>query len=82
MLERSGESDYSDLAQKVAKATTAGYEAGAGSPPSLIAAVIAKAITARRPKTRYVAGKYARPVIALRRLVSDRTFDRLMMSRI
>jgi short-subunit dehydrogenase len=82
MLERSGESDYSDLAQKVAKATTASYEAGAGSPPSLIADVIAKAITARRPKTRYVAGKYARPVIALRRLVSDRTFDRLMMSRI
>ena len=49
-----------------------------GSPPSVIAETIAKAIKADRPRTRYVAGQYARPLLLLRRLLSDRMFDRLV----
>ena len=49
-----------------------------GSPPSVIADTILKAIRVRRPKTRYAAGKYAKPVVLFRRLVSDRMFDRLV----
>ena len=49
-----------------------------GSPPSVIANTILKAIRARRPKTRYAAGKYAKPIVLFRRLVSDRMFDRLV----
>lgn len=45
---------------------------GSGSPPSVIAETIHRAITARRPKTRYVVGKFARPMIAMRRLFGDR----------
>ena len=45
------------------------------SPPSVIADTIAKAVTARRPKTRYATGFGARPLIALRRILPDRTFD-------
>ncbi|AJO79625.1 oxidoreductase [Pseudomonas sp. MRSN 12121] len=48
------------------------------SPPQLIADTIAKAVTARRPKTRYAVGFAARPLLLLRRLLSDRGFDRLM----
>lgn len=50
-----------------------------GSPPTLIAELIAKAIKARRPRTRYVAGKYARPLMMTRRLLGDRGFDRAVM---
>ena len=49
-----------------------------GSPPSVIADTIAKAITVNRPKTRYVAGQYARPLLLLRSLLSDRMFDRVI----
>ena len=49
-----------------------------GSPPSVIADKIYKAVRARHPKTRYAAGKYARPLLLLRRLISDRMYDRIM----
>jgi NAD(P)-dependent dehydrogenase (short-subunit alcohol dehydrogenase family) len=76
MLERSGESAYRDMAQAMAKASMA------GSPPTLIAELIVKAIRARRPRTRYVAGKYARPLMLTRGLLGDRVFDRVVMQAV
>ncbi|MGD8327918.1 MAG: oxidoreductase [Acidobacteriota bacterium] len=82
MLERSGDTAYAELAHKVAKMSRAAYEEGSSSPPSLIADVISKAMRARRPRTRYAAGKYAKPVIAARKWLGDRIFDRMIMSRL
>jgi len=48
------------------------------SPPAEIAKVILKAINTDRPKTRYVAGRMARPLILMRRLLGDKIFDRLL----
>jgi short-subunit dehydrogenase len=48
------------------------------SPPSVIADTIVKAVTATRPKTRYAAGNGARLAIGLRRVLSDRAFDRII----
>ena len=49
-----------------------------GSQPSVIAEAILKAVRAKRPKTRYAAGQYAKPIILFRRLAGDRLFDRLV----
>jgi NAD(P)-dependent dehydrogenase (short-subunit alcohol dehydrogenase family) len=76
LLERSGESAYSDMAQAVAGADMS------GSPASLIARVIAKSLKAKRPKTRYVAGKYARPLMLMRSLFGDRIFDRIVLQSV
>ena len=38
-------------------------------------------VKARRPRTRYVAGKYARPMIMMRTWLGDRIFDRVIMSQ-
>jgi len=81
MLERSGQGAYADLASKLANATRASYESGGGSPASLIAGLIAKSIRARRPRTRYAAGQYAKPLIAVRKWLGDRVFDRVVLSR-
>ena len=70
-----------NLAQAMAKAANEGYEKGDGSPPSVIADVVAKAITATKPKTRYAAGRLAKPILALRRFLPDRWFDRLILSQ-
>ncbi|MFF8770759.1 oxidoreductase [Kitasatospora sp. NPDC015120] len=45
------------------------------SSPTVIADAIGKAVTARRPRTRYATGFGARPLLALRRLLPDRAFD-------
>jgi NAD(P)-dependent dehydrogenase (short-subunit alcohol dehydrogenase family) len=52
--------------------------ASLASPPEVIANVIAKAATTRRPRTRYVAGRGARAIIAARQLLPDRAFDALI----
>ncbi|MGA4837632.1 oxidoreductase [Streptomyces sp. G45] len=48
------------------------------SPPSVVADAIGRAVTARRPRTRYATGLGARPLLALRRLLPDRAFDAVM----
>ena len=75
MLERSGNTAYSKLANQVADATENAYEADNGSEPEVIADLIVKAIEAKKPKTRYVAGKLAKPSLFLRKWTSDRAFD-------
>lgn len=80
MLERSGASAYSEMARGVAEATRDSYEPGNGSPPSVVAEAIAGALEARRPRTRYPVGKFARLLIAARKWLPDRLFDRLITS--
>ncbi|MCG8417090.1 MAG: oxidoreductase [Proteobacteria bacterium] len=80
MMERSGNSAYADLAKKMKKSTLDSYEKGGASPPSVIAAVIAKSIRVKKPKTRYAAGKLARPLMFMRKWFGDRMFDRAVMS--
>lgn len=45
------------------------------SPPTLIADTIARAVTARRPRTCYAVGYGARPIIFLHAVLPDRAFD-------
>jgi short-subunit dehydrogenase len=83
LLERSKGGAYEDLASKIVKSTEASYaKPNASSPSSVISKVISKAIHSKKPKTRYVAGKMAKPVMMMRRLLSDRTFDKLIMSQV
>ncbi len=82
MLERSGDTPYSEMAHAMARAARASYKEGGGSPASVIADVVARAVRANRPKTRYAAGKYAKPMIFLRKLVSDRIFDKLVLMQV
>ena len=75
MRERSANSPYSDIVNRL----TEGMESyDGGSPPTVIADTVLKALRAKRPKTRYAAGQYAKPVLLLRKLVSDRMFDRVV----
>jgi NAD(P)-dependent dehydrogenase (short-subunit alcohol dehydrogenase family) len=49
--------------------------------PDVVAKVIARAITAARPKTRYVITAGARIILALRRMLPDRAFDALLRTQ-
>jgi NAD(P)-dependent dehydrogenase (short-subunit alcohol dehydrogenase family) len=72
---------YADFNAAVADATTGAYEgplARLGGGPEKVARAIEKAISARRPRTRYPVTASARLILAQRRLMSDRIWDRFL----
>lgn len=77
LRERSMNGAYAKQARKLEKATLESYK-NVGSPPSVVGDAVAKAARAGRPRTRYVVGKFARPLLMARKLLSDRMFDRLI----
>ncbi|TFF72487.1 oxidoreductase [Aeromonas taiwanensis] len=78
LREVSGDGPYGHQALPMAESMIGRASRERQSPPELIADTIAKAVQARRPKTRYAVGFGARPMIFLRRLLPDRAFDRFM----
>lgn len=83
MLKISGNGPYKKLALAVAKFTKENYEKkGAASPASVIGDCIVKAVSAKKSKTRYVAGMYAKPLLFIRKYFSDSMFDKILMSQI
>lgn len=81
LLKRSGSGPYAKLTQAVAKSTLDAYGHGRGTSPTVIADVVSKAVKEAKPRTRYVAGKYALPMIKIREWFGDRMFDRVIMSQ-
>ncbi|KJV24786.1 short-chain dehydrogenase [Aquitalea magnusonii] len=78
LREMSGEGAYASQAHAMAESMVGDTSRKRQSPPEVIANTIAKAVTAHRPKTRYAVGFGAKPIIFLRRLLSDRAFDGFM----
>ena len=75
----SGHGPYADFVNQVTSAMdTSGSKL---SPIDLLGQEIAKAATVNKPKTRYLKGYMAKPLVTLRRWVSDRTFDKLLLSQ-
>lgn len=81
LLQRSGKGAYAQMAQNVAKRTQESYEGKLGSSPSVIADVVSKAVKAKRPKTRYVAGALAKPLLLVRRILPDKWYDKMILSQ-
>ena len=78
--EVSGKGPYNKMVESMLGNTqnSNGNERLQGSPPSVIANAILQAIKADRPRTRYVAGAMAKPLIAMRKYLGDRVFDSLL----
>ena len=74
----SAEGEYASLSKALDNAQ---QDAGKiASPPSVITRLVLKAVSSSKPKTRYAAGTYAKPLLFIRRWFSDRVFDRAIMS--
>ena len=80
LRETSGAGAYAAAVAKAADGMAKLYGGKQLSNPSIIANTIAKAVTAPKPRTRYAAGYMARTVLFLRWLLSDRLFDRMIVS--
>ena len=75
----SGSSAYATQAKRVtAVLRSTVTDPRRATDPKVVGELIGRAAVARRPKTRYLVGLGARPLIFLRWLLSDRMFDALM----
>jgi NAD(P)-dependent dehydrogenase (short-subunit alcohol dehydrogenase family) len=80
-----GDGPYGEFNAAVAESTKSVYEEGPlarlGGGPETVAHAVEKAITARRPKTRYKVTPSARMILTTRRLLPDRAWDSFLRSQ-
>jgi NAD(P)-dependent dehydrogenase (short-subunit alcohol dehydrogenase family) len=73
---------YGEFNRAVAESTAGVYENGPlaklGGPPEAVAGAIEKAISARRPRTRYKVTPSARALITLHSVLGDKGWDRML----
>jgi NAD(P)-dependent dehydrogenase (short-subunit alcohol dehydrogenase family) len=72
---RSAGTAYGPQAKRLAQVYELADRPGVGASPRVVGAAIAKAVTARRPRTRYAVPFGAKALLALRWLLTDRAFD-------
>ncbi len=82
MRQTSGKGAYKGVVSGTIKMFQNSYKKGSSSSPDIIASAISKALKAKKPKTRYAAGANAKPIIFLRWLLSDKIFDRVILTMI
>jgi short-subunit dehydrogenase len=80
LLKNSAQSAYKGLAIKITKRLEETVAKNAKA--IVIAKLIHKAITTSKPKARYAAGYMAKPVLTAKKLLSDRMFDKVLMSQL
>ena len=81
LLKVSGNTPYKNLAAKHAVLIDETYKR-VGSEPIVIAKTIAKAINSNNPKTRYAVGGGAKLLLFMRRILSDKLFDKIFLSQL
>lgn len=69
---------YAKSALKSAESSIQMYNGDRLTDPKVIANTITKAATVKKPKTRYLVGFAAKPILFLRRVLSDRMFDKII----
>ena len=78
LLARSAEGPYADIAAGYVKTMREQYEGDNLSQPGEIADLILKAVSADKPKTRYLYGYMSGTMVRMRRILGDRGYDNLM----
>lgn len=66
---------YAEAAALAADGMIKNYSGSMLSDPSLIARTVRRAVTARRPRTRYLVGFGAKPMVWTHKLLGDRVYD-------
>ena len=80
LLRVSGHTAYSKFAQALIN-SYAEMEKNS-SEPLVIARLIKESIEVKKPKTRYIGGAMAKPMLFMRKILSDKLLDKLLMSQL
>ncbi len=79
LREQSKNTAYAKVTEGVEKIFQKAYDDPKISTPIVIAKTILNAIKAKNPKTRYVAGRMAKPYLFLRKYLPDKFFDFMLL---
>ncbi|MCG6188678.1 oxidoreductase [Maribellus maritimus] len=79
MMEASKGSVYADYANKMYNFIQNMEKNNSAPEPIVIAELIKKAIESKKPKARYAAGAMAKPLLFMKRYLSDSMFDRIIL---
>lgn len=77
LIESSKGGPYEKTGKEAAEHLRIVYARKQTSSPKVISKTIGEAVTASKPKTRYLVGYGAKPAVFARRVVSDRMFDKI-----
>lgn len=77
-LQASGDGAYAERVARMTQVLAGPGGSESGSDPAVVARAITRAVTARRPRTRYAIGLGAKPVMVARRVLPDRAMDAIM----
>lgn len=80
LMKVSGETAYKETVKRLSTAFKSAESKNSG--PEVIASLIREAIEAAHPRTRYVAGYMAKPGIFMRKILSDKMMDKLIMGQV
>lgn len=75
----SGNGPYKKLANGYVNLMKRNYSGNNLSDPKEIAELILKAVTVKKPKTRYLYGFMAKPMVFFKNILGDRLYDRLLI---
>lgn len=78
LMKTSGDTSYSGIASKLVNLFKKSYNDPKASDPEVIARTISRAINAKNPKTRYAEGHNAKTFLFIRKILSDKMFDKVM----
>lgn len=78
LIEHSGNTAYKVMAER-AKNSYDKFISQSGSNPEVIAKVIEKSIRSKNPKTRYVAGKFAKSTLFMKKILPDKWWDKYIV---
>ena len=76
----SGNTAYASMAHGYVKTMKKNYDGDKMSSPEEIASLVLKAISAEKPKTRYLYGFMAKPMVRLKGILGDRGYDRMILN--
>lgn len=80
LMRVSGKTIYRNLAKSISKMYSDMAKNAVG--PLVIARLIRTGIEAKYPKTRYIGGTMAKPMLFMRKLFPDKLFDKMVMGRL
>lgn len=70
---------YEEVSARAAEGIRRQYSSSMLSDPKVIVRAVSRAVRSRRPRTRYLVGFGAKPLVAAHTLLPARVFDRIMM---
>ena len=80
LKQTSGNGPYANMVSKVISSMDKNKDKL--TPVDVLGKEIAKAASEKNPKTRYLKGYLAKPLVTMRKWLSDRTFDKMLMSQV